>query len=258
MTGLTAERELRMKVCTAVVLAILWGWSLLWTYRFAADNVNNARDAATASVLVASIEQHDRKADAGQRAETKAVARIVRTESTFQRLDQEVLRYAQTHAGITDCGLDADGLRTWTAANANALPEADGAGQLDDGLPGPAGTGQRQDHGPAVEPRASGEAVPQMPGALARPGGMDEGDPMTDFADDAIESEQEARQRALQAQQQRAGLQGKTMDDSATYCEECDVVIPDERRQAVPGVQTCFACQSELERAMHIHTRGYA
>ena len=33
--------------------------------------------------------------------------------------------------------------------------------------------------------------------------------------------------------------------ESLTNCEECDKVIPDARREAVPGVRLCVACQSE-------------
>lgn len=29
-----------------------------------------------------------------------------------------------------------------------------------------------------------------------------------------------------------------------THCEECDAPIPEARRQAVPGVRLCVACQS--------------
>lgn len=36
--------------------------------------------------------------------------------------------------------------------------------------------------------------------------------------------------------------------DSLTHCEECEAVIPEARRQAVPGVRFCVACQSELEK----------
>ena len=32
-----------------------------------------------------------------------------------------------------------------------------------------------------------------------------------------------------------------------THCEECDTVIPDARRKAIPGVRLCVNCQSELE-----------
>lgn len=32
--------------------------------------------------------------------------------------------------------------------------------------------------------------------------------------------------------------------ESARWCEECGEEIPRKRREAVPGVQTCVACQS--------------
>jgi phage/conjugal plasmid C-4 type zinc finger TraR family protein len=35
--------------------------------------------------------------------------------------------------------------------------------------------------------------------------------------------------------------------ESAQFCEECDAAIPEERREAIPGVQLCVACQSSLE-----------
>ena len=33
--------------------------------------------------------------------------------------------------------------------------------------------------------------------------------------------------------------------ESLTNCDECDKAIPDARREAVPGVRLCVACQSE-------------
>lgn len=35
--------------------------------------------------------------------------------------------------------------------------------------------------------------------------------------------------------------------ESAIECEECGEEIPLRRRQAVPGVRTCLACQSERD-----------
>ena len=32
--------------------------------------------------------------------------------------------------------------------------------------------------------------------------------------------------------------------ESLTSCEECDKAIPDARREAIPGVRLCVACQS--------------
>lgn len=36
---------------------------------------------------------------------------------------------------------------------------------------------------------------------------------------------------------------------SATECEECGEDIPYDRRQAVPGVNTCYECAGKLELA---------
>lgn len=35
--------------------------------------------------------------------------------------------------------------------------------------------------------------------------------------------------------------------ESAEYCDECGAEIPEARRHALPGVQHCVTCQSELE-----------
>jgi phage/conjugal plasmid C-4 type zinc finger TraR family protein len=36
--------------------------------------------------------------------------------------------------------------------------------------------------------------------------------------------------------------------ESLAHCEECEAVIPEARRKAVPGVRYCLRCQSELEK----------
>lgn len=74
---------------------------------------------------------------------------------------------------------------------------------------------------------------------------------MTDVFDRATELEEAQRQDALQAQARRAGLDGKTVEDSAKHCRVCEVLIPVARRRAVPGVQTCVTCQTDLERALN-------
>ena len=79
---------------------------------------------------------------------------------------------------------------------------------------------------------------------------------MTDMFDRAAEREEIARQDALGAQRRRAGLTGKTVADSALECGVCDGVIPDARRAAMPGVQTCIECQDELERATRTGSSG--
>jgi phage/conjugal plasmid C-4 type zinc finger TraR family protein len=44
---------------------------------------------------------------------------------------------------------------------------------------------------------------------------------------------------------------------SLSYCEECGEAIPEARRQAVPGVRLCLACQSErdADRALALYNR---
>lgn len=44
--------------------------------------------------------------------------------------------------------------------------------------------------------------------------------------------------------------------ESLTHCEECDAIIPQARRDAVPGVRLCIACQSEQDREQASHA-GY-
>jgi len=35
--------------------------------------------------------------------------------------------------------------------------------------------------------------------------------------------------------------------ESATHCEECESVIPEARRKAIPGIRLCVDCQAALE-----------
>lgn len=72
---------------------------------------------------------------------------------------------------------------------------------------------------------------------------------MTDLFDRATEREEQDRADALAEQARRAGLDGKTVDDSALVCRVCEGPIPEARRRALPGVQTCVDCQADLERA---------
>ncbi len=46
---------------------------------------------------------------------------------------------------------------------------------------------------------------------------------------------------------------------SAEFCDDCGERIPDKRREALPGVRTCVACQSERDgqvRHSAINRRG--
>jgi phage/conjugal plasmid C-4 type zinc finger TraR family protein len=36
--------------------------------------------------------------------------------------------------------------------------------------------------------------------------------------------------------------------ESLANCEQCDATIPEARREAVPGVRLCIACQAEQDK----------
>lgn len=72
---------------------------------------------------------------------------------------------------------------------------------------------------------------------------------MTDVFDRATEHEETMREDAIAEQARRDPSRGKTYMDSARECRVCDEPIPEKRRRAVPGVQTCVDCQTDLERA---------
>ncbi|MFI8745454.1 DksA/TraR family C4-type zinc finger protein [Pseudomonas sp. NPDC077186] len=44
--------------------------------------------------------------------------------------------------------------------------------------------------------------------------------------------------------------------ESRRHCEECDAAIPEARRQAIPGVRLCVACQAEHDREQAAYS-GY-
>lgn len=66
-----------------------------------------------------------------------------------------------------------------------------------------------------------------------------------DVFDQATQAEEQFREQALARQAARA-LKG----ESATHCQspDCGVEIPEERREALPGVQVCVDCQTRKER----------
>ena len=46
--------------------------------------------------------------------------------------------------------------------------------------------------------------------------------------------------------------------ESLTHCEECEVEIPQARREAVPGVRLCVNCQAERddeEKSLNLFNR---
>lgn len=73
----------------------------------------------------------------------------------------------------------------------------------------------------------------------------------SDVIDQACDREEELRGDALRDHMRRMETwRGKTVSDSAECCQVCGDEIAQGRREAWPGVQTCIACQEELDRAL--------
>ena len=64
---------------------------------------------------------------------------------------------------------------------------------------------------------------------------------MADIIDTAAEIEELQRNAALSAHR----IDHNAV--SAEYCDECGENIPEPRRAAVPGCQTCAECQSVMD-----------
>ena|GEM_PF-698450 len=69
----------------------------------------------------------------------------------------------------------------------------------------------------------------------------DEGDRATQLAEDFAGD-------ALAEQRRHDPTAGKTMADSAKWCDGCGLRVPDARRKAVPGVRLCVDCQNDAAR----------
>lgn len=66
-----------------------------------------------------------------------------------------------------------------------------------------------------------------------------------DLQDWAQEREEEMRSDALEAQLRKGALKNQK---SKLSCVECGTRIPKERRKALPGVDTCVDCQTDIEK----------
>ncbi|EAM2340943.1 TraR/DksA C4-type zinc finger protein [Enterobacter cancerogenus] len=72
---------------------------------------------------------------------------------------------------------------------------------------------------------------------------------MADELDQIQEQEDLLNQLHIQAARGR----GNRGEQSLTHCEACGNDIPQGRRDAVPGVRVCVACQQRLE----FHSKQY-
>ncbi|MDD5297648.1 MAG: TraR/DksA C4-type zinc finger protein [Rhodocyclaceae bacterium] len=76
-----------------------------------------------------------------------------------------------------------------------------------------------------------------------------------DWIDAAVASEESVLAGALEDQRLTDPTRGKTVDDSAWECEAWGDPIPQERREAVPGVRCCTSCQRAIEVTERQHRR---
>lgn len=72
---------------------------------------------------------------------------------------------------------------------------------------------------------------------------------MADDVDRAQAREQELRDDALAAHARRGSDFFPEDEGETLLCGVCGDFIPEERRKAMPGVETCVHCKAELEEA---------
>jgi phage/conjugal plasmid C-4 type zinc finger TraR family protein len=68
--------------------------------------------------------------------------------------------------------------------------------------------------------------------------------------DGAVHEEIEA---SLADELRRMRARRRPDGESRTHCAECDELIPEARRKAVPGVKLCIDCQAERDAAPRRH-----
>lgn len=68
--------------------------------------------------------------------------------------------------------------------------------------------------------------------------------------DGAVQDQIDASVEDAVARARRALPKG----ESITHCEDCGEEIPKARREAVPGVRRCVACQAEADRQYADHS----
>ncbi|WP_044871992.1 TraR/DksA C4-type zinc finger protein [Pseudomonas sp. LFM046] len=68
---------------------------------------------------------------------------------------------------------------------------------------------------------------------------------------DLVDMANEVAELRLNEALERQRREGNVSAVSAEFCEDCDDAIPEPRRLALPGVQTCVECQGlrEVRRA---------
>lgn len=137
-------------------------------YMIGRTHALNACEADKAAALRRLIAEQERLAEQDHEILSTHEAQQTRIRTVFQTIRQEANNYALVHRDDS-CGLDADGLRIWRAANDG---EAPAASQPDHGMSGAASATLWANTGPAIQPRRDGSALPRLPGAAPSAGGL--------------------------------------------------------------------------------------
>lgn len=103
---------------------------------------------------------------AGQDSEILATGDIKRATRRVaaKQLDQEIEKNVEANPSYLECGLDADGLRLWNAANAGFKPDL--SGQRGYGLPQAAPGEVGKAWGFGAKPQGGDGSLPRVPGEL--------------------------------------------------------------------------------------------
>lgn len=80
------------------------------------------RDRAAAAALAAALEQAQADVAAARAAERKHLQSQAQTEQQFRTITETVVQYVEKKPDLAACGLDADGLRYWNAAQRGGEP----------------------------------------------------------------------------------------------------------------------------------------
>ena len=128
-----------------LTLSVLTLLGLLYKLGYDAGEVA-ATDRQNAQAAEA-VQEAAKRADALQRrldaAEQAAAEQMAEREQKQRVITREVIRYVRETPSLDDCGLDADGLRLWAAANSGQLDGAKPPGEDDAAVLGAPTTGER-------------------------------------------------------------------------------------------------------------------
>lgn len=108
-------------------LSIGWWGALLLVlgigaYAMGHRHASNACAAERLAALSRAITQAERLAREDAEVMAAHVEQAEQVRVVYRTITSEVKRYVDTHPDVARCGLDADGLRLWNAANAGTQP----------------------------------------------------------------------------------------------------------------------------------------